>query len=328
MSCARCAPIGGCPCQRQTRRSWQQQSRVRKRRRRLWTRRTSTPLQPPSLRAWRHTTQVSVHAAADASRRVCSWYLVGACMNSSLVLVQSALGSVATRSRAFRSPATCRRGSAPTFHPAGSVPNILNTISKLHAFEWNQPPAVPGQRQQRQGAAPQQQQWQQDAAPSGSTAERSADPAPGKRQQHIGTVLCPICLAPLADDELPGSSALLGSGSRCEHTSGGQGAAAAAAAAGCCLSCYAQIMAGCSAPGSGAAPAVAANGCGVSSSSPVLAALPAALSQRMAALAAAGQSAAGAVAAEPASAACDGPADASSCTLERLRSQIAEFLLE
>ncbi|KAL4435854.1 hypothetical protein ABPG77_000616 [Micractinium sp. CCAP 211/92] len=215
-------------------------------------------------------------------------------------------------------------------HNPGSVPNILNTISKLRAFPWNELPPAPGQQQQRQqgaaqqGAAQQQQQQQQDAAASAQAASAGAAGASGgPRQQLLPAVLCPICLAPLADDELPGSAELHSSGSSSEHTSGGQGAAAAAVSAGCCLSCYAQILAGCSAPGVSAGRGGATEASSVSGSSAVLAALPAVVSRRMAALAAAGQSAADAAAAR----ASNGSASRSGCRVEQLRAQIADFLL-
>lgn len=212
---------------------------------------------------------------------------------------------------------------------SGSVPNILNTISKLRAFPWNELPPAPGQQQQRQqGAAQQgaaqQQQQQQDAAASAQAASAGAAGASGgPRQQLLPAVLCPICLAPLADDELPGSAELHSSGSSSEHTSGGQGAAAAAVSAGCCLSCYAQILAGCSAPIVSAGRGGATEASSVSGSSAVLAALPAVVSRRMAALAAAGQSAADAAAAR----ASNGSASRSGCRVEQLRAQIADFLL-
>ncbi|KAL4458741.1 hypothetical protein ABPG75_013606 [Micractinium tetrahymenae] len=210
-------------------------------------------------------------------------------------------------------------------HNPGSVPNILNTISKLQAFPWNELPSTPGQQQQRQQQGAVQQREQQQGAPTAAPAAAgTAGAAATEQQLPAGAVLCPICLAPLADDELPGSSALSSSGSGSEHTSGGQGAAAAAAAVGCCLSCYAQILASYPVPGGASGQAPALGGSSASSSRPVVAALPAAVSWQMAALAAAGQSAADAALAE----ACNGGSSSGSSRAERLRAQIAEFLLE
>jgi hypothetical protein len=185
---------------------------------------------------------------------------------------------------------------------AGSVPNILNTIAKLEAFPWNDPTATrTGQtlpQQQQHGVQQQQQQRQQEQ----------------QQQQHVeAAVLCPICLAPLADDELPGSdSNYSSSNSGSEHTSGGTGAASAAAAAGCCLSCYCQIL-------GGGSEAVVLAGSGVA------AALPLAVSQRMASMAMVGSQ----LAAKEAKAAVvsDG-AEPASGGVERLRAHIAEFLLD
>lgn len=111
-------------------------------------------------------------------------------------------------------------------------------------------------------------------------------------------MLCPICFAPLADDEIPGSGCGGGGGSGSEHTSGGTGTAVAAAAAGSCLSCYRQIL--------GSAPEQVAG------------ALPDAVRQQMAALAAAPLR----VAAADASDGVEGVG------VERLRGEIADFLLE
>lgn len=166
------------------------------------------------------------------------------------------------------------------------MPNILNTISKLTAFPWNQP-------QQQQ---PRQQQPQQADAPVAAAA------GDGMRQQAAPALLCPICQAPLADDELPGSAAPAGEHG---HTRGGSGMAAAAQAAGCCLSCCAQILGG-GGQGGGA----------------VAAALPAGVQRQMAALAAAGGKLSGTAAAG----AGEGPP--ADCGAERLRAQIADFLLD
>ena len=166
------------------------------------------------------------------------------------------------------------------------MPNILNTISKLEAFSWNEAP-LPAQQPLRQGcaaAATEEQQRQQQRQ-----QREEGRPA----QQEASSLLCPICLAPLADDELPGSGEAAS-----EHTSGGSGATAAAQTAGCCLSCSAQIL------GS------KAGGAPGSSSEGVAAALPASVRQRMAALAAAGERA------------------GSGGGVERLRAQIADFLID
>lgn len=329
-SCARCAPTGGCPWR--TLESWQQQLLLGRGRVRLWTRRTSTPWQPPSLQAWRPTIQVgnpgllqrgskSMQKHGSPQRRVLPERAAGHRGRN--------IGAGHAASRAPHcpgAPATWQPSLRALPHLAGSVPNIFNTISKLHAFPWNELPLVPGQQQRRQqqgGAQPLAQQQQEAAAPASAASARDWA-ADSTRQQLLTTVLCPICLAPLADDELPGSAAMRSSGSSSEHTSGGQGAAARAAAAGCCLSCYSQILAGCSAPGSGSGQGAAAKSSEPGGSSPVVTALPAAMTQQMAALAAAGQSAADA---EAAATAGGGPADGS-CRLERLRTQIAAFLLD
>lgn len=172
------------------------------------------------------------------------------------------------------------------------MPNILNTISKLEAFPWNDPPAPAGPSvrpgHQQQGNSGQQQQ-QQDRQQQASEQQQ-------QQQEQLATILCPICLAPLADDELPGCRASdRNADASSGHTSGGSGTAAAAGAAGCCLSCFQQILGGVDGSGSS-----------------VAAALPGDVRQQMAGLAAAGpQAAAG------------GP-----CSTEQLRQQIAEFLLE
>ncbi len=171
------------------------------------------------------------------------------------------------------------------------MPNILNTISKLDAFAWNDPPAPAGPSvrpgQQRQANGGQQHQEGQQQADEQQRLQQ---------QQQLAAVLCPICLAPLADDELPGCRASDGNADASSgHTSGGSGTASAAGAAGCCLSCFQQILGGVDGSGSS-----------------VAAALPGDVRQQMAGLAAAGpQAAAG------------GP-----CSTEQLRQQIAEFLLE
>ncbi|PRW60032.1 Cytoplasmic tRNA 2-thiolation 2 [Chlorella sorokiniana] len=173
-------------------------------------------------------------------------------------------------------------------HNPGSVPNILNTISKLEAFPWNDPPAPAGS--QPAGRAGQQQQHANGSQQEDEQQER----------QQMAAVLCPVCWAPLADDELPGgSSGSAGADASSGHTSGGSGTVVAAAAAGCCLSCFQQIMGG------------VAGSAGPSSS--VAAALPEDVQQQMAGLAAAG----------PRAAMAGGP-----CGTEQLRQQIAEFLLE
>ncbi len=256
--------------------------------------------------------------------------------SAGLLQVQRRAWTAKAQQRPPRPASPCRPAVAvprcplPRCH-TGSVPNILNTISKLRAFPWNELPPAPGQQQQQQrrqqgaaqpGAAEQQQQ--QDAASAPAASAGAAGASGGPRQQLLPAVLCPICLAPLADDELPGSAQLHSNAGSSEHTSGGQGAVAAAVSAGCCLSCYAQILAGCSAPGGSAGRGGATEASSVSGSSAVLAALPAVVSRRMAALAAAGQSAADAAAAR----ASNGSASGSGCRVEQLRAQIADFLLD
>ena len=167
---------------------------------------------------------------------------------------------------------------------AGSVPNILNTISKLEAFPWNDPPAPAGSQ-------PGQQQQQANGGQVHCDEQQ--------QEQQLVAVLCPICSAPLADDELPGGSGSGHAEANGGHTSGGSGTAPAAAAAGCCLSCFQQILGGIAG--------------GSASGSSVAAALPGDVQQQMAGLAAAGPRAA---------AAASGP-----CITEQLRQQIAEFLL-
>ena len=173
----------------------------------------------------------------------------------------------------------------PAAAAAGSVPNILNTVSKLEAFPWNDTAAAvaalaPQARQQQQ-----QQQGKVAAAAAGCV------------------LLCPICLAPLADDELPGGAASSTGLDGSVHTSVGS---RAAQAAGCCMSCSSQILGNSAGSGGRADSGVAPNGGGVA------AALPAAVQRQMAALAAAG-------------ARCNGSGGSG---IEQLRSQIAEFLLE
>ena len=170
---------------------------------------------------------------------------------------------------------------------AGSVPNILNSVSKLQAFPWNDPPPAAGRQQQQQ----QQQQATAQSASAGQQQATAQSASAGQQQAQVATVLCPICLAPLADDELPGSSG--GGADDHGHTSGGSGTAAAAAAAGCCLSCYQQVL-----------------GSSAESAASIVAALPAPVQQQMASLAAAGPRVAA------------GAAD-----VEHLRAQIADFLL-
>ncbi|KAI7846117.1 hypothetical protein COHA_000378 [Chlorella ohadii] len=105
-------------------------------------------------------------------------------------------------------------------HNPGSVPNILNTISKLEAFPWNDPPAPAGPSvrpgHQQQGNSGQQQQ-QQDRQQQASEQQQ-------QQQEQLATILCPICLAPLADDELPGCRASdRNADASSGHTSGGSG---------------------------------------------------------------------------------------------------------
>lgn len=52
---------------------------------------------------------------------------------------------------------------------AGSVPNIINTISKLEAFPWNDPAVAQTSQQERQ-----QQQQQAAAAAGGGDAAAAA----------------------------------------------------------------------------------------------------------------------------------------------------------
>jgi cytoplasmic tRNA 2-thiolation protein 2 len=136
-------------------------------------------------------------------------------------------------------------------HNRGGVANIMSAATRLQAFPWNEPPAA-AQRADGGGGG-----GGGAATAEGEGRSGSSDLAAG------GEVLCPLCFAPLADDELPGQPLDF------------QGAAGA----GLCYSCATQIAGG--------------GGGGGEAGDDVAALLPDDVRRGMAALAAAGGAAAG-----------------------------------
>ena len=111
-------------------------------------------------------------------------------------------------------------------HNPSTVGNILGVASKLQEFPWNQPPKglqKKGRRDERLQQAP------GEGGPDAGDVAAAPD------------MLCPLCLSPLAPDELPGESA------------GGSGAAPG----GACRSCSDLILSGAGGGGPQASSAVA-----------------------------------------------------------------------
>ncbi|GAB4821844.1 hypothetical protein N2152v2_008890 [Parachlorella kessleri] len=85
---------------------------------------------------------------------------------------------------------------------AGSVSNIVGTISKLQAFPWNDPAELHAKK------ADQRRKQQQLAVAGGEALSLQHAPTPTPPEAAAAAVgpcielLCPLCLAPLADDEL------------------------------------------------------------------------------------------------------------------------------
>eukprot|EP00887_Chlorella_sp_A99_P006570 scaffold3.g6570.t1 len=185
-------------------------------------------------------------------------------------------------------------------HHPGTVPNILGTLAKLQAFPWNHPPELASQaaeKRRRNGAlrlargqqaggaaaAPSQDEGrQQQGGKEGAGAGSTNGHAASKPER---TVLCPLCYAPLADDELPAASSRSDDSSlSSSHT------AAPAAALSFCLSCQTQILGSGSSEACVSSSGEAADDC---SSSAVLELLPVEVRREAEELAAAGRQAAG-----------------------------------
>ena len=230
-------------------------------------------------------------------------------------------------------------------HHSGTVPNILGTTAKLQAFPWNHPPelATPGadkrrrsrqqhlarlqeqeqQQQQEEGHQEGRQQHQQTSRDvAASLASRAVCEGGGAALVAPPCVLCPLCFAPLADDELPGSSSSSSSSSssRGPPTCGGvpdpAPAGPAAAALPFCLSCQEQVLGvAASAATTAAAAGVAAGEAAAGLSSVVVDLLPPEVRREAGALARAGRQV-------------EGSAGCVRLSPDELRQQIAEFLLE
>ena len=145
-----------------------------------------------------------------------------------------------------------------------TVGNILGVASKLQDFPWNQPPKGVQKRGRRDDRL---QQAPAEGPPDAGGVAAAPD------------TLCPLCLSPLAPDELPGES---GSGS-------------GAAPGGACRSCWDLVLAEAT-PGGG----------GPQASSAVAGLLPREFLERGA----------------------GGESEACPAGVDRLRDQIAEFLLD
>jgi hypothetical protein len=130
-----------------------------------------------------------------------------------------------------------------------AVSNIVGTAAKLRAFSWNDPPALHCR--------------QVDKFRRSNMTARSSAAAPPPHGEGGADVLCSLCWAPLADDELP-------SGGELEAGQGGW--------SGCCESCQLQVLGG---------------GGGGGEDGTAGAQLPEAIRRRMAALSAAAREAAG-----------------------------------
>lgn len=192
-------------------------------------------------------------------------------------------------------------------HNPGTVANILGTAAKLRPFAWNNPPELActlGDKARRN-----RQQHLPGTRRAASTAD-SAAAAASEAEVEPHSVLCPLCSAPLAQDELPAVAlqACGGSGSEL-HPAAEAVAGGVAALLPFCLSCRSQILG--DQPSS--SPAAAAAGTG---GQEVADLLPPSVRQEARRLAAA--------------AGCSAEAAGPGRPLppEQLRQQIAEFLID
>lgn len=228
--------------------------------------------------------------------------------------------------------------------------DALPTLA-LQAFPWNDPPEL----HDKQVEARMKQRKQPAAHADSAAAQQQADRAGPSQpvQPRRPEVLCPICLAPLADDELGTAVPTV----RCTSPEEAAHAAAAVAepsgpvppagmengvgsgggnampppTAACCYSCRSQILGLAPAPlgPSSSSSSSASSGAGKSggrgpAGADIISLLPAGIQTRLRQLAAAENRAAETLAAE----AGQPGRQLREAQAERLRAQIAEFLLE